>query len=154
MCGRLNVTDNPLLIELLEQLGIHLYPAASTQTEEAPAQLALDLPIRTGRFIRATIWSRWSCNKVASAGCRTPFGGCCLNPQSKVLNQAHTPVLTPDRTNSMYVAARVFRRIANNVALFQPAVWRNGNSAGYQSLHRFHRTTRLGICRSLPHLAE
>ncbi|WP_430455636.1 SOS response-associated peptidase [Rheinheimera sp.] len=54
MCGRLNVTDNPLLIELLEQLGIHLYPAASTQTEEAPAQLALDLPIRTGRFIRAT----------------------------------------------------------------------------------------------------
>ncbi|ALZ76865.1 SOS response-associated peptidase family protein [Rheinheimera sp. F8] len=54
MCGRLNVTDNPLLIELLEQLGIHLYPAASTQTEQAPAQLALDLPIRTGRFIRAT----------------------------------------------------------------------------------------------------
>lgn len=47
MCGRLNVTDNPLLIELLEQLGIQLFPAA-------PAQLRLDLPIRTGRFIRAT----------------------------------------------------------------------------------------------------
>lgn len=47
MCGRLNVTDNPLLIELLEQLGIRLFPAA-------PAQMRLDLPIRTGRFIRAT----------------------------------------------------------------------------------------------------
>jgi putative SOS response-associated peptidase YedK len=47
MCGRLNVTDNPLLIELLEQLGIQLFSAA-------PAQMQLDLPIRTGRFIRAT----------------------------------------------------------------------------------------------------
>lgn len=47
MCGRLNVTDNPLLIELLEQLGIQLFPAA-------PVQMQLNLPIRTGRFIRAT----------------------------------------------------------------------------------------------------
>lgn len=47
MCGRLNVTDNPLLIELLEQLGIQLFPTH-------PEQLRLDLPIRTGRFIRAT----------------------------------------------------------------------------------------------------
>ena len=53
MCGRLNVTDNPLLIELLEQLGIHLYPATASN-DAAPEQLALHLPVRTGRFIRAT----------------------------------------------------------------------------------------------------
>ncbi|WP_333797365.1 SOS response-associated peptidase [Rheinheimera sp.] len=38
MCGRLNVTDNPLVIGLLEELGIPLWPNA----------------LRTGRFIRAT----------------------------------------------------------------------------------------------------
>lgn len=38
MCGRLNVTDNPLVIGLLEELGIPLWPNA----------------VRTGRFIRAT----------------------------------------------------------------------------------------------------
>lgn len=38
MCGRLNVTDNPLVIGLLEELGITLWPN----------------PLRTGRFIRAT----------------------------------------------------------------------------------------------------
>ena len=55
MCGRLNVTDNPLLIELLGQLGIELYPASAiNQPREATAQLSLDFPIRTGRFIRAT----------------------------------------------------------------------------------------------------
>jgi putative SOS response-associated peptidase YedK len=54
MCGRLNVTDNPLLIELLEQLGIQLFPgAASSDTAEPPVQMPLDLPLRTGRFIRA-----------------------------------------------------------------------------------------------------
>jgi len=55
MCGRLNVTDNPLLIELLGQLGIELYPASAiNQPREATTQLSLDFPIRTGRFIRAT----------------------------------------------------------------------------------------------------
>lgn len=55
MCGRLNVTDNPMLIELLEQLGIHLAPApGKALPEQYPLQLSLDLPIRTGRFIRAT----------------------------------------------------------------------------------------------------
>ncbi len=38
MCGRLNVTDNPLVIGLLEELGIPLWPNT----------------LRTGRFIRAT----------------------------------------------------------------------------------------------------
>lgn len=38
MCGRLNVTDNPLVIGLLEELGIPLWPNA----------------LITGRFIRAT----------------------------------------------------------------------------------------------------
>ncbi|MBU2277582.1 MAG: SOS response-associated peptidase family protein, partial [Gammaproteobacteria bacterium] len=38
MCGRLNVSDNPLVIGLLEGLGMPLWPAA----------------LRTGRFIRAT----------------------------------------------------------------------------------------------------
>ncbi|HCU64532.1 MAG TPA: DUF159 family protein [Rheinheimera sp.] len=38
MCGRLNVTDDPFVIGLLEELGISLMPQ----------------PLRTGRFIRAT----------------------------------------------------------------------------------------------------
>jgi hypothetical protein len=38
MCGRLNVTDHPLVIGLLEGLGMPLWPSA----------------LRTGRFIRAT----------------------------------------------------------------------------------------------------
>ena len=38
MCGRLNVTDHPLVIGLLEGLGMPLWPGA----------------LRTGRFIRAT----------------------------------------------------------------------------------------------------
>jgi putative SOS response-associated peptidase YedK len=38
MCGRLNVSDNPLVIGLLEGLGMPLWPGA----------------LRTGRFIRAT----------------------------------------------------------------------------------------------------
>ena len=53
MCGRLNVTDDPLVIELCEDLGITLYPDATTpEIKRMPD--GRPIPDFFRRFVRAT----------------------------------------------------------------------------------------------------